>query len=61
VRPQLDEVLDALREQYRRASKKEKGQLLSEARKRTRLNRKVLLRKLAHPPKNGRALEATWS
>ncbi len=36
-------------EEYRRASKNEKGRILSEARKRTRLNRKVLIRKLAHP------------
>jgi hypothetical protein len=44
-----EQYLAALREDYRRASKKEKGRLLSEAR--TRLTRKVLIRKLAHPGK----------
>ena len=44
-----EQYLETLREEYRRASKKEKGRILSEARKRTRLNRKVLIRKLAHP------------
>lgn len=46
-----EQYLEALREDYRHASKKEKGRLLSEARKRTRLSRKVLMRKLAHPAK----------
>lgn len=45
-----EQYLDTLREDYRRASKKQKQRLLNEARKRTRLNRKVLIRKLAHPP-----------
>ena len=45
-----EQYLDTLREEYRRASKKQKQRLLNEARKRTRLNRKVLIRKLAHPP-----------
>lgn len=45
-----EQYLDALREEYRGASKKQKKRLLNEARKRTRLNRKVLIRKLAHPP-----------
>ena len=46
-----EQYLDALREEYRRANRKEKTRLLSEARKRTRLNRKVLIRKLARAPK----------
>jgi len=44
-----EQYLEALREEYRGASKKQKKRLLNEARKRTRLNRKVLIRKLAHP------------
>ena len=44
-----EQYLEALREEYRRASKKQKTRLLNEARKRTRLNRKVLIGKLAHP------------
>jgi len=46
-----EQYLETLREEYRRATKKEKTRLLSEARKRTRLNRKVLIRKLSHPAK----------
>ena len=46
-----EQYLETLREQYRRASRKEKSRLLNEARKRTRLARKVLIRKLAHPAK----------
>src|SRR5215203_5498210 len=46
-----EQYLETLREDYRRASKKEKTRLLNEARKRTRLARKVLIRKLAHPAK----------
>ena len=46
-----EQYLDTLRKEYRGASKKRKRRLLNEARKRTRLNRKVLIRKLAHPPK----------
>ena len=46
-----EQYLETLREEYRRASKKEKSRLLNEARKRTRLNRKVLIRKLAHARK----------
>ena len=46
-----EQYLDTLREEYRGASKKQKKRLLNEARKRTRLNRKVLIRKLAHPPR----------
>src|ERR1022692_3742770 len=37
-------------EEYRNADKKTKTRLLNEARRRTRLNRKVLIGKLAHPP-----------
>ena len=44
-----EQYLATLRAEYRRASKKQKTRLLNEARKRTRLNRKVLIRKLAHP------------
>jgi hypothetical protein len=44
-----EQYLETLREEYRRASKKRKTRLLNEARKRTRLNRKVLIGKLAHP------------
>src|SRR3954447_10540808 len=44
-----EQYLEQLREEYRHASKKQKSRLLNEARKRTRLARKVLIRKLAHP------------
>jgi hypothetical protein len=44
-----EQYLGTLRKKYRRGSKKQKSRLLNEARKRTRLNRKVLIRKLAHP------------
>ena len=44
-----EQYLEALREDYRRANKKQKARLLNEARRRTGLNRKVLIRKLAHP------------
>jgi hypothetical protein len=44
-----EQYLETVREEYRRASKKHKTKLLNEARKRTRLNRKVLIGKLAHP------------
>ena len=46
-----EQYLEQVREEYRRASKKQKTRLLNEARKRTRLARKVLIRKLAHPAK----------
>jgi hypothetical protein len=46
-----EQYLETLREEYRRSSKEQKTELLNEARKRTRLNRKVLIRKLAHPRK----------
>jgi Integrase core domain len=46
-----EQYLESLREEYRRADKKRKTRLLNEARKRTHLNRKVLIRKLAHPAK----------
>jgi len=48
-----EQYLESLREEYRRAGKKQKKRLLNEARKRTHLNRKVLIRKLAHPAKVG--------
>jgi len=46
-----EQYLDTLREEYRRANKKQKTRLLNEARRRTRLNRKVLIRKLSRAPK----------
>ena len=46
-----EQYLESLREEYRRGNKKQKTRLLNEARKRTHLNRKVLIRKLAHPAK----------
>ena len=46
-----EQYIEQLREEYRRASKKQKTRLLNEARRRTRLARKVLIRKLAHPAK----------
>ncbi len=46
-----EQYLERVREEYGKAGKREKTRLLNEARKRTRLNRKVLIRKLAHPPK----------
>ena len=53
--PSREQYLETLREDYRRANRKEKTRLLSEARKRTGLARKVLIRKLAHPPKQQRS------
>lgn len=44
-----EQYLATLRGEYRRGSKKQKTRLLNEARKRTRLNRKVLIRRLCHP------------
>jgi hypothetical protein len=46
-----EQYLESVRQEYRQASRKQKTKLLNEARRRTRLNRKVLIRKLAHPPK----------
>lgn len=46
-----EQYLARVREEYGKASKRGKTRLLNEARKRTRLNRKVLIGKLAHPPK----------
>src|ERR1035438_5434121 len=45
-----EQYLARVREEYRNADKKTKTRLLNEARRRTRLNRKVLIGKLAHPP-----------
>ena len=45
-----EQYLARVREEYRNADKKTKTRLLNEARKRTRLNRKVLIGKLAHQP-----------
>jgi len=44
------QYLAALREEYLRGNKKQKTRLLNEARKRTKLNRKVLIRKLTRVP-----------
>lgn len=44
-----EQYLARVRDEYRNADKKTKTRLLNEARKRTRLNRKVLIGKLAHP------------
>jgi hypothetical protein len=44
-----EQYLESVRQEYRNASRKQKTRLLNEARKRTRLNRKVLIGKLAHP------------
>jgi hypothetical protein len=45
-----EQYLAAIRNEYLRASKKQKTQLLNEARKRTGLRRKVLIRKLSGIP-----------
>lgn len=45
-----EQYLAALREEYLRGNKKQKTRLLNEARKRTKLNRKVLIRKLTRVP-----------
>ena len=46
-----EQYLARVREDYGKANKRAKTRLLNEARRRTRLNRKVLIRKLAHPPR----------
>src|SRR5437763_15162161 len=48
-----EQYLAALREEYMRGNKKQKSRLLNEARKRTKLNRKVLIRKLTRVPAAG--------
>jgi len=45
-----EQYLATLRQEYQRADKNQKSRLLDEAEKRTELNRKVLIRKLVHPP-----------
>jgi len=45
-----EQYLAGLRDEYLRGGKKQKSRLLNEARKRTRLNRKVLIRKLTRVP-----------
>lgn len=57
-----EQYLEQVREEYRQAGKKQKTRLLNEARKRTRLHRKVLIRKLAHPapPAGRRKRTATY-
>ncbi len=51
-----EQYLERVREEYLKADKRGKTRLLNEARKRTRLNRKVLIRKLTHAakPKGGK-------
>jgi len=44
-----EQYLENVRQEYRQASRKQKTRLLTEPRKRTRLNRKVLIRQLARP------------
>ncbi len=44
-----DQYPASLRQEYRRSTRKQRTRLLDEARKRTGLPRKVLIRKLAHP------------
>ena len=46
-----EQYLARVREEYGKANKRTKTRLLNEARKRTKLNRKVLIGKLAHPLK----------
>ena len=46
-----EQYLARVREEYSKAGKRAKTRLLNEAKKRTGLKRKVLIRKLAHPPK----------
>jgi len=45
-----EQYLASACQEYRQASRKEKTRLLNEVRKRTRLDRKVQIRKLAHEP-----------
>ena len=59
-----EQNLAGVREEYGKASKQEKTRVLNETPKRTRLSRKVLIRKLAHRPKSnprrrGAAVEYT--
>ena len=64
-----EQYVAALREEYLRRNEKQKTRLLNEARKPTRLNRKVPIRKLAHvraaavrstsPPHRGKVRMAT--
>jgi hypothetical protein len=55
-----EQYLERVREEYRRATKKQKTGLLNEARKRTRLHRKVLIRKLAHLIRRPTVGRAGW-
>ena len=45
------QYLESVRREYRQADRRQKSRLLTEARKRTLLNHKVLIRKPAHPAK----------
>ena len=49
-----EQYLARVREDYGKANKRTKTWLLNEARKRTKLNRKVLIGKLADPPEHGK-------
>jgi hypothetical protein len=44
-----EQYLKSVRQEYRQAGRKQKTRLLNEARRRTGLNRKALIGKLAHP------------
>jgi len=46
-----EQYLESVRQEYGQADRQQKTKLLNEARRRTRLNRKVLVRKLTHPAK----------
>ena len=56
-----EQYLAALREEYLRGNKKQKSRLLNEAQKRTRLNRKVLIRKLSQTPPHGAGGLMSWA
>jgi hypothetical protein len=49
-----EQYLERVRDEYRNADKRTKTRLLKEARKRTRLNRKVLIGKLPIQPRSAR-------
>ena len=46
-----EQYLARVRGEYSKASKRGKTRMLNKARKRTKLNQKALIGKLAHPPK----------
>ena len=55
-----EQYLERVRDEYRNADKKTKTRLLNEARRRTRLNRKVLIGKLAHPAAIRQKKNVSW-